>query len=56
MPHYLSGAEIRARWEARHPGRRFPGYDPGGMLTNLLLKPPGWRAAEGFGQPALGYP
>jgi hypothetical protein len=56
VPHYLSGAEIRARWEARHPGRRFPGYDPGGMLTNLLLKPPGWRAAEGFGQPALGYP
>ncbi len=56
VPHYLSGAQIRAQWEARHPGRSFPGYDPGGMVTNLFLKRPGWRAAEGFGQPALGYP
>ena len=39
-----------------HPGGRYPDYDPGGMVTNLFLKPPGWRAAEGFGQPALGYP
>ncbi len=56
VPHYLSGAQIRAAWQQRHPDRRWPDYDPGGMLQNLLLKPPGWRAAEGFGQPALGYP
>jgi hypothetical protein len=56
VPHYLTGAQIRAQWEAKNPGRSYPSYDPGGMLTNLFLKPPGWRAAEGFGQPALGYP
>jgi len=56
VPHYLTGAQIRAEWERRHPGRAWPAYDPGGMITNLFLKPPGWRAAEGFGQPALGYP
>jgi hypothetical protein len=26
------------------------------MVTNLLVKPPGWRAAEGHSQPALGCP
>ena len=51
-----TGAEIRAEFEAKHPGRAWPRYDPGGMVTNLFLKPPGWRAAEGLGQPALGYP
>lgn len=56
VPHYKTGAQIRAEWEARNPGRTWPAYDPGGMVTNLFLKPPGWRAAEGFGQPALGYP
>ena len=56
VPHYLTGAEIRERWERRNPGRTWPDYDPGDMVTNLFLKPPGWRAAEGFGQPALGYP
>lgn len=56
VPHYKTGAQIRAEWEARHPGRTWPAYDPGGMVSNLFLKPPGWRAAEGFGQPALGYP
>ena len=56
VPHYLSGAQIRTEWERRNPGRTWPAYDPGGMITNLFLKAPGWRAAEGFGQPALGYP
>jgi hypothetical protein len=56
VPHYRTGAELAAEWEARHPGQRFTRFDPGGMLQNLFLKPPGWRAAEGFGQPALGYP
>ena len=56
VPHYRTGADIRRDWEALHPGQAWPAYDPGGMLTNLFVKPPGWRAAEGFGQPALGYP
>ena len=29
-------------------------YDPGGVFTNLFVKYPGWRAREGYGQPALG--
>jgi hypothetical protein len=56
VPHYKTGAQIRAEWQARHSSGRYPDYDPGSMTTNLFLKPPGWRAAEGFGQPALGYP
>jgi hypothetical protein len=56
VPHYKTGAQIKSEWLAQHPGDRYPDYDPGGMLNNLFLKLPGWRAAEGFGQPALGYP
>ena len=56
VPHYATGAQIKAQWLVQHPGQTWPAYDPGGMLKNLFLKPPGWRAAEGFGQPALGYP
>jgi YHS domain-containing protein len=56
VPHYLNTAQVRAQWQAQHPGQTWPAYDPGGMFKNLFLKSPGWRAAEGFGQPALGYP
>lgn len=56
VPHYQTGPQVRAAWEAQNPGKTWPAYDPGGMVTNLFLKRPGWRAAEGFGQPALGYP
>jgi YHS domain-containing protein len=56
VPYYRTGAQIKAEWQARHPGQPWPAYDPGGLFTNLFLRPPGWRAAEGFGQPALGYP
>jgi hypothetical protein len=56
VPYYKTGAMIRGEWQAQHPGQSYPSYDPGGMITNLFLKPPGWRAAEGYGQPALGYP
>ena len=31
-------------------------YDTGGSLNNLVFKYPGWRAREGFSQPALGIP
>ena len=56
VPHYKTGAQIRAEYEAKNPGKPWPSYDPGGMVKNLFSKQPGWRAAEGFGQPALGYP
>lgn len=56
VPHYLTGAQIRDQWQAQNPGKTWPVFDTGGMLNNLFFKPPGWRAAEGFGQPALGYP
>ena len=55
VPWYKNGREIHAEWQARHPGRTVR-YDPGGVFTNLFLKYPGWRAREGFGQPALGIP
>jgi YHS domain-containing protein len=55
VPHYKTGAELYAVWRERNPGRTID-FDPGGMFTNLFAKRPGWRAAEGFGQPALGYP
>ena len=56
VPHYKTGAQIRNEWDAKHPGQTWPAYDTGGMFNNLFIKPPGWRAAEGFSQPALGYP
>ena len=46
----------REQYEAKYPGRAWPPYDPGNMVLNLFVKRPGWRAAEGYGQPALGYP
>jgi YHS domain-containing protein len=56
VPHYKTGLQIKTEWEKKNPGQSWPSYNPGGMVTNLFLKQPGWRAAEGFGQPALGYP
>jgi hypothetical protein len=56
VPYYKTGAMIKAEWQAQNPGQSYPTYDPGGMINNLFFKLPGWRAAEGFGQPALGYP
>ena len=55
VPWYRNGAELTAEYARRNDGKRL-GYDPGGMVTNLFMKRPGWRAAEGFGQPALGAP
>jgi YHS domain-containing protein len=56
VPHYKTGTQIRAEWEAKNPGKAWPQYDVGSMFVNLFAKPPGWRAAEGHSQPALGYP
>ncbi len=55
VPWYRTGAEFKLAYDRQHPDKPLT-YNPGGMLANLFLKPPGWRAAEGFGQPALGYP
>lgn len=56
VPYYKTGAQIRAEWEAKNPGKAWPQYDVGSMFSNLFTKLPGWRAAEGHSQPALGYP
>ena len=55
VPWYRTGRELMARWRERHPGQELK-YDTGGMLNNLVFKYPGWRAREGFSQPALGVP
>ena len=55
VPWYKRGPELMAEWQARHPGRKLE-YDTGGSLNNLVFKYPGWRAREGFSQPALGVP
>lgn len=54
VPWYRSGAELHAEYERQNPGKKLT-YVPGGLVKNIFLKSPGWRAAEGFGQPALGY-
>jgi YHS domain-containing protein len=55
VPWYKTGPELMAEWKARHPGRTLQ-YDTGGAMQNLILKYPGWRAREGFGQQRLGVP
>jgi len=55
VPWYKRGPELMAEWQARHPAQKLE-YDTGGSLNNLVLKYPGWRAREGFSQPALGVP
>ena len=56
VPHYKTGAQIKGEWETKNPGKTWPTYNVGSMAANLFTKPPGWRAAEGHSQPALGYP
>jgi YHS domain-containing protein len=51
---YKTGKDIRDEFASKYPGRQWPDFDPGGMVTNLFLKDQGWRAREGFGQPAVG--
>lgn len=55
VPWYKNSREAHAEWRAKNPKSQVS-YDPGGALRNLFLKYPGWRAREGFGQPALGVP
>ena len=55
VPWYRTGKSLRDEWVAKHPGRQIT-YDTGGLLDNVVFKYPGWRAREGYGQPALGVP
>lgn len=53
VPHHKPMTQARAEWEKRHPSQPWPADELG---WRDWFKPPGWRAAEGVGQPALGYP
>jgi YHS domain-containing protein len=55
VPWYRTGRELMVRWREKHPGQSID-YDTGGFVNNMILKYPGWRAREGFSQPALGVP
>lgn len=55
VPWYRTGRSLMEEWQAKHPGRKLE-YDTGGLMSNLFFKYPGWRAREGFSQPALGVP
>lgn len=55
VPWYKDGGTLMSEWRAKHPGQALE-YDTGGSLNNVVLKYPGWRAREGFGQPRLGVP
>ena len=55
VPWYRDGKGLMARWRAKHPGEELH-YDTGSMLDNVLFKPPGWRAREGYSQQRLGVP
>jgi YHS domain-containing protein len=55
VPWYRTGRELMVRWREKHPGQSID-YDTGGFVNNVVLKYPGWRAREGYGQPALGVP
>jgi YHS domain-containing protein len=53
VPWYKNGKQVHDEWQAAHPNQSIV-YDPGGVFTNLFVKYPGWRAREGYGQPAVG--
>jgi YHS domain-containing protein len=53
VPWYRTSRSLSEEWNAKFPDKPLT-YDPGGFLNNVVMKYPGWRAREGFGQPALG--
>ncbi len=53
VPWYRTSRSLSEEWNARYPDKPLT-YDPGGFVNNIILKYPGWRAREGYGQPALG--
>jgi len=54
VPWYRDGKSLMDEWRAKHPGQSLD-YDTGGTFRSLV-KYPGWRAREGYSQPALGIP
>lgn len=54
VPHYQTGRDQIAKWEAKH-GKPFPREKHGNVLLHLI-RAPGWRAAVGYGIPAVGWP
>jgi YHS domain-containing protein len=54
VPHYQTGWDQIAKWEAKH-GKPFPKEKHGNVLLHFF-RVPGWRAAEGYGIPAVGWP
>jgi YHS domain-containing protein len=55
VAHYRSNDELQALWASRFPNTPKPASQNGGFWANFT-KPPGWQAAEGFGQAAVGWP
>jgi YHS domain-containing protein len=55
VPWYRTGPSLMTEWKQKHPGQALS-YDTGGFWNNMVFKYPGWRAREGFGEPALGVP
>ena len=53
VPWYRTSRSLTEEWNQKHPGKPVT-FDPGGFVNNIILKYPGWRAREGYGQPALG--
>ena len=53
VPWYRTSRSLTEEWNAKHPDKPVT-FDPGGFVNNIILKYPGWRAREGYGQPALG--
>ena len=56
VPWYKTGQDIREEYAKKYSSKPWPTFDTGGPIRGLFLKQPGWRAAEGFSQPAVGYP
>jgi YHS domain-containing protein len=54
VPHYQTGWDQIAKWEAKH-GKPFP-VEKHGHVVLHLIRVPGWRAAVGYGIPAVGWP
>ena len=53
VPWYRTSRSLTEEWNAKHPDKPVT-FNPGGFMNNILFKYPGWRAREGYGQPALG--
>ena len=53
VPWYRTSRSLTEEWNQKHPDKPVT-FNPGGFVNNIILKYPGWRAREGYGQPALG--